>query len=145
MWKFNIVNILFRCFIFVSRGEISWAKVTWKISLKRQWLFWKLCSFVCKELLLETFSTSDNFLLQILGLIPGYNSKLLSSYIIKLFFLFNNHILDYFFHWWLVYKQLALGWKNFKQLSGFNPLSLSNNINYWLKKSEVFSFVINVK
>ena len=72
-------------------------------------------------------------------------SKLLSSYIIKLFFLFNNHILDYFFHWWLVYKQLALGWKNFKQLSGFNPLSLSNNINYWLKKSEVFSFVINVK
>ena len=26
-------------------------------------------------------------------------SKLLSSYIIKLFFLFNNHILDYFFHW----------------------------------------------
>ena len=33
----------------------------------------------------------------------------------------------------LVYKQLALGWQIAKQLSGLNPLSLSNNINYKLK------------
>ena len=29
-----------------------------------------------------------------------------------------------------VYKQLALGWQIGKQLSGVNPLSLSNNKNY---------------
>ena len=29
-----------------------------------------------------------------------------------------------------VYKQLALAWQIAKQLSGLNPLSLSNNKNY---------------
>ena len=38
-----------------------------------------------------------------------------------------------FFYKQLVYKQLALGWKIAMQLSGFNPLSLSNNKNYRLK------------
>ena len=33
----------------------------------------------------------------------------------------------------LVYKQLALAWQIAKQLSGLNPLSLSNNKNYSLK------------
>ena len=37
-----------------------------------------------------------------------------------------------------VYKQLALKWQIAKQLSGFNPFSLSNNKNYRLKKSGVF-------
>ena len=37
------------------------------------------------------------------------------------------------------YKQLVLGWQIAKQLLGFNPLSLSNNENYRLKKSGVFS------
>ena len=37
-----------------------------------------------------------------------------------------------------VYKQLALAWKIAKQLSGLNPLSLSNNKNYSLKKNSVF-------
>ena len=32
-----------------------------------------------------------------------------------------------------VYKQLALTWQIAKQLSGLNPLSLSNNKNYSLK------------
>ena len=32
-----------------------------------------------------------------------------------------------------VYKQLALAWQIAKQLSGLNPLSLSNNKNYSLK------------
>ena len=33
------------------------------------------------------------------------------------------------------YKQLALGWQIAKELSGLNPLSLSNSKNYRLKKS----------
>ena len=37
-----------------------------------------------------------------------------------------------------VYKQPALGWQITKQLSGINPLSLSNDKNYILKKSVVF-------
>ena len=37
-----------------------------------------------------------------------------------------------------VYKQLALAWQIAKQLSGLNPLSLSNNKNYRLKKNGVF-------
>ena len=37
-----------------------------------------------------------------------------------------------------VFKQLALGWQIAKQLSGFNPFSLSNNKNYRLKKRRVF-------
>ena len=37
-----------------------------------------------------------------------------------------------------VYKQLALAWQIAKQLSGLNPLSLSNNKNYSLKKSGFF-------
>ena len=36
-----------------------------------------------------------------------------------------------------VYNQLALSWQIAKQLSGFNPLSLRNNKNYRLRKSEV--------
>ena len=43
-----------------------------------------------------------------------------------------------------VYKQLALTWPIAKQLSGLNPLSLSNNKNYSLKKNWVFP-AINVK
>ena len=38
----------------------------------------------------------------------------------------------------MVYKQLALKWQIAKQLSWLNPLSLSKNKNYILKKSEVF-------
>ena len=38
-----------------------------------------------------------------------------------------------------VYKELALGWKIAKQLSGFIPLSLSNNKNYRLKKNGYFA------
>ena len=38
----------------------------------------------------------------------------------------------------LVYKQLAVGLKIVKQLSVLNPLSLSNNKNYRLRKNEVF-------
>ena len=37
-----------------------------------------------------------------------------------------------------VYNQLALGWQIAKQLSGLNPVSLSNNENYRLRKSGVF-------
>ena len=33
---------------------------------------------------------------------------------------------------------MAPGWQIAKQLSGLNPLSLSNNENYRLKKSAVF-------
>ena len=33
-----------------------------------------------------------------------------------------------------VYKQLALAWQIAKQLSGLNPLSLSNKKNYRLKR-----------
>ena len=36
-----------------------------------------------------------------------------------------------------VYKQLALGLQIANQLSGLNPLSLSSNKNYRLKKSRV--------
>ena len=36
-----------------------------------------------------------------------------------------------------VYEQLALRWRIAKQLSEFNPLSLSNNKSYRLRKSEV--------
>ena len=36
-----------------------------------------------------------------------------------------------------VYKQLALAWQIAKQLSGLNPLSLSNNKNYSLKVTSV--------
>ena len=37
-----------------------------------------------------------------------------------------------------VYKQLALGWKITKQLSGVNHYSLSNNKNYRKRKFEFF-------
>ena len=37
-----------------------------------------------------------------------------------------------------VYKQLALAWQIVKQLSGLNPLSLTNNKNNILKKNGVF-------
>ena len=36
-----------------------------------------------------------------------------------------------------VYKQLALAWQIAKQLSGLNPLSLSNNKNYSLMVTSV--------
>ena len=42
----------------------------------------------------------------------------------------------------LLYKQLALGWQTARQLSGFNPLSLTHNKKYWLKS---FPFVKNIK
>ena len=38
----------------------------------------------------------------------------------------------------IVYKQLALVWQIAKQLSGLNPLSLSNNKNYRLNKEDFF-------
>ena len=50
---------------------------------------------------------------------------------------FSKHL--FFFYKQPVYEQLALGWKIAKQLSGINPLLLSNNKNYRLKKSGVFS------
>ena len=37
-----------------------------------------------------------------------------------------------------VYKQLVLAWQIAKQLSGLNPLSLTNNKNNILKKNGVF-------
>ena len=37
----------------------------------------------------------------------------------------------------LVYKELALAWQIAKQLSGLNPLSLSNNKNYSLMVTSV--------
>ena len=37
-----------------------------------------------------------------------------------------------------VFKQLALGWQIAKQLSGRNPISLSNYKNYTVKKRGVF-------
>ena len=39
----------------------------------------------------------------------------------------------------LFYKQLALRWQISKELSGRNPLSLSDNKNYRLTKSGVLS------
>ena len=44
----------------------------------------------------------------------------------------------YFFNKQRGYKQLALKWQIAKQLSGLDPLSVSNNKNYRLKKSRVF-------
>ena len=49
------------------------------------------------------------------------------------FFLHIMVISIHSFYKQLVYKQLALGWQIAKQLSGLNPLSLSNNKNYRLK------------
>ena len=43
-----------------------------------------------------------------------------------------------------VYKQLALARKTAKQLSVLNPVSLSNNKNYRLKR-KTFPFAINIK
>ena len=37
-----------------------------------------------------------------------------------------------------IYKQLALEWQIAQELSGLNPLSLSNNEYYRLKKSRLF-------
>ena len=51
-----------------------------------------------------------------------------------LFFFLDIMVISiHFFYKQLVYKQLALGWQITKQLSGLNPLSLSNNKNYRLK------------
>ena len=47
-------------------------------------------------------------------------------------------IYTYFFYKQLVYKQLVLGWQIAKQLSRFNPFSLSNNKKCRLKKSGPF-------
>ena len=44
----------------------------------------------------------------------------------------------HFFYKQPIFKQLAIGWEIFKQFSGLNPISLSNNKNYRLKKGEVF-------
>ena len=43
-----------------------------------------------------------------------------------------------FFYEQPVYKQLALGLQIAKELSGLNPLSLSNNKNFTLKKNGIF-------
>ena len=51
----------------------------------------------------------------------------------------------YFFNKQPGYKQLALKWQIAKQLSGLNPLSVSNNNNYRLRKVEFFLCVINIK
>ena len=47
-------------------------------------------------------------------------------------------IIVHFLYKYMVYKQLALGVQIAKELSGLNPLSLSNIKNYRLKKSGVF-------
>ena len=51
---------------------------------------------------------------------------------------FRMYIYIHFFYKQPVYKQLVLGWQIAKQLSGLNPLSLSNNKNCRLKKNGVF-------
>ena len=43
-----------------------------------------------------------------------------------------------FFYKQPVYNQLSLGWEIAKQLSELNPLLISNNKNYRLKKSSEF-------
>ena len=43
-----------------------------------------------------------------------------------------------FFYKQPVYKQLALGWEIAKQLSEFNPVSLTHNKNYGLNESGIF-------
>ena len=43
-----------------------------------------------------------------------------------------------FFYKQPVYKQLAFGWQIAKQLSGLDPISLSNNKNYRQRKMEFF-------
>ena len=45
---------------------------------------------------------------------------------------------EFFFNEQPVYKQVALGWQIAKQLSGPNPVSLSNNKNYRYRKLEFF-------
>ena len=54
----------------------------------------------------------------------------------------NSH-LHLFFYKQPVFKQLALEWKIAKQLSGFKPLSLSNNKSYRYRKGDFF-LAINV-
>ena len=44
-----------------------------------------------------------------------------------------------------VYKQLVLRWQITKQLSGPNPLSISNNKKLEIKEKWSFSFVPNPK
>ena len=55
--------------------------------------------------------------------------RLKINFVITLFYISNR-----------VFKQLAFGWQIATQLSGFNPLLLSNNKNYRLRKSRVFPF-----
>ena len=45
-----------------------------------------------------------------------------------------------FFYEQPFYKQLVLGWQIAKQLSGLNPLSVSNNENYRSKKIGVLPY-----
>ena len=45
--------------------------------------------------------------------------------------------IDLVFYKQPVYNQLTLAWQIAKQLSGLNPLSLSNNKNYSLKVTSV--------
>ena len=49
-----------------------------------------------------------------------------------------NHNVLIFFYKQPIYKQLTLVWQIAKQLSGFNPLSPSNNKNYRFRKRRFF-------
>ena len=75
------------------------------------------------------------------------NDQLLSLFAICTEAFYQSLLKDYtyFFYKQPVYKQLAVGWQITKQISGLNPLSLSNIKKLQIKEKWSFSFVINVK
>ena len=82
---------------------------------------WALCCAVVKQHIIATVPI----------FICHHNSFLVN----------NDALLHLFFYIYkqTICKQQALGWQIAKQLLGLNPLSLSNNKNYKLSKSGVFS------
>ena len=63
---------------------------------------------------------------------------ILTNYYIRKKFLFSGVSNGELFYKQKVYKQLALRRQIAKQLSVLNPVSISNNKNYRLRRSEVF-------
>ena len=63
---------------------------------------------------------------------------ILTNYYIRKKFLFSSVSNGELFYKQKVYKQLALRRQIAKQLSVLNPVSISNNKNYRLRKSGVF-------